>query len=338
MNKTVTVIVPVRNEARCIQRTLSHLVAQDYDPERFEILVVDGESTDGTPALVAAFAHRHPQVRLLFNPRRWSSAARNIGVRHARGELVVVVDGHCEIDDDQYLNKLVAAFDTSGAECVGRPQPLEIGEASPLQEAIAEARSSRLGHHPDSYVFSSQEGFVPARSVAVAYRREVFDSVGLFDESFDACEDVEFNYRVEQAGMRCYFTPRVAVRYRPRGTLVGLFRQMARYGRGRIRLLRKHASTLSLRTLVPMLLVVAVFAGLGLCLLEHRFWPLYAVGASIYAGTLLLASLGIAVRHRKPLLVPRLFSVFLAIHLGAGTGMLREVCYPFRGASPRESR
>lgn len=326
----VTVIVPVRNEARHIERTLSHLVSQDYNRQRFEILVIDGDSSDDTPRLVEAFARSHPEVRLLHNPRRWSSAARNIGVRHARGDLLVIVDGHCELEDDQYLNHLVAAFENSSADCVGRPQPLRSGEATALHEAIAAARSSRLGHHPDSYVFSSKEGFVPARSVAVAYRREVFEQVGLFDESFDACEDVEFNYRVEQAGMRCFFTPRVAVRYRPRDSLPGLFRQMARYGRGRIRLLRKHRETASLRTLLPMLLVFGVLVGLGLSVLDARFLPFYLGGAVIYALTIVLASLSIAFVRRKPSLVPRLILVFAAIHFGAGTGMLRELCYPFR--------
>ena len=85
------------------------------------------------------------------------------------------------------------------------------------------------------------EGFVPPQSVAIAYRREVFDRIGLFDERFDACEDVEFNQRADEAGLTCFFTPRVAVHYHPRSTLSGLFRQMARYGRGRVRLARRGA-------------------------------------------------------------------------------------------------
>src|SRR5437763_1581398 len=83
---------------------------------------------------------------------------------------------------------------------------------------------------------SSAERFVRPQSVAVAYRREVFDTVGFFDEQFDACEDVEFNERVARAGLSCFFSPHVQVQYHPRDTLGGLFRQMARYGRGRMRL------------------------------------------------------------------------------------------------------
>jgi len=108
----ITVVVPVRNEAESIERTLLQLASQDYNPDRFEILVVDGESTDGTFRLVEDFARKHSNVRLLSNPRRLSSAARNIGITHARGDVLLVVDGHCEIPDDQMLKHLAQAFET----------------------------------------------------------------------------------------------------------------------------------------------------------------------------------------------------------------------------------
>src|SRR5262245_16910235 len=88
----VSVVVPVRTEAPCIAATLSRRLAQDYDPEQFEVLVADGGSTDGTPEIVRGLASR-PNLRLLDNPGRLSSAGRNVAIRAARGEVVVVVDG-----------------------------------------------------------------------------------------------------------------------------------------------------------------------------------------------------------------------------------------------------
>ena len=73
---------------------------------------------------------------------------------------------------------MAAAFERSGAACVGRPQPLDVTGAGPLQRAIAAARASRLGHHPASFIYAASEGFVPPQSVAVAYRRTVFDRLG----------------------------------------------------------------------------------------------------------------------------------------------------------------
>jgi succinoglycan biosynthesis protein ExoA len=331
----ISIIVPVRNEAKCIERTLARLVTQRYDPRRFEVIVVDGESSDGTPELVAKFARRHDNVRLFCNARRLSSAARNIGIREARGDVVVVVDGHCELQDDGYLAALAAAFQQSGADCVGRPQPLDIAAASPLQRAIAAARSSRLGHHPDSHVYSGREGFVPAKSVAVAYRRSVFERVGGFDERFDACEDVEFNHRVDCAGLRCYFTPRLAAAYRPRDNLRDLFRQLARYGRGRVRLLRAHPETFRLPTFLPALFVLGCLAGLGAMWWPYWLRAAYLLALALYGASVATASLVAAARGRDVMALFWLPLVFFTIHAGAGCGILFEFCFP--AAAPQSA-
>jgi len=320
----ITIVIPVRNEARFIATILTQLLNQDYDPDCFEILVVDGQSTDGTPALVAEFAKAHPNIRIFDNPRRLSSAARNIAIRHARGDVVLLIDGHCELADRHYLRKLVAAFDRSGADCIGRPQPLSIAGASTLQRAIAAARSSRLGHHPDSFVYSSQEQFVPAKSVAVAYRRSVFERVGYFDESFDACEDVEFNHRIDLAGMKCYFTPEVLVHYAPRDTIRDLFRQLIRYGRGRGQLMSKYPETFSLGSMLPAILTWCI-VNLPLVFSSHWVAMLYLEMFLIYGTVVLLTSAWIAIRHNDMALLPWLPLVFVTVHAGSGVGLLQKM-------------
>jgi len=182
----ISVIVPVRNEADHIERSLLQILKQNYDPGQFEVIVVDGQSTDATWSIVNALQKDHANLHLLVNPLKWSSAGRNAAVRVARGEILVVIDGHCDLDEPDYLTHLAHAFERSGADCIGRPQPLEVPGSNLLQSAIALARSSRFGHHPDSFIYSDVERYVPPQSVAVAYRREIFDRVGLFDESFDA--------------------------------------------------------------------------------------------------------------------------------------------------------
>jgi cellulose synthase/poly-beta-1,6-N-acetylglucosamine synthase-like glycosyltransferase len=327
----ISVIVPVHNEAPFIGRTLGQLLGQDYPRDRFEVLVADGRSTDGTAEVVGKWTARHANLRLLDNPGRWSSAGRNRAVEAARGDLVVVIDGHCELDDAGYLRELADAFARSGADCVGRPQPLDVAGASVLQRAVAAARASWLGHQPASYVYAADEGYVRPDSVAVAYRRSVFDAVGLFDEDFDACEDVEFNHRLDRAGMRCFFTPRVAVHYHPRRSLAGVFRQMVRYGRGRVRLLRKHPDTFTLPCFVPAAFVLGVVLGPALAALVPWLGLAYAAGLGLYGLLVAVASVMSAERARDVGLLPWLPAVFVAIHAGAGCGLLQEL---FVGTRP----
>jgi succinoglycan biosynthesis protein ExoA len=321
----ISVIVPVRNEAAFLADTLQQLLDQRYDPTRFEVIVADGRSTDDTRAIVAALQARYPQLRLLDNPRRWSSAGRNAAVRAARGDIVLLIDGHCQLKNPYYLQNVADAFAESSADSIGRPQPLDVSGAKRMQRAIAAARASRLGHHPGSHIYSGRAGYVPPQSVAIAYRRSVFDAVGLFDERFDACEDVEFNHRVAQAGLTCWFSPRVRVHYHPRASLPGLFRQMVRYGRGRIRLLRKHPETFSLSCFLPALFLAGIVIGPLLAFTSSLLVLLYAVVLGIYGAILLSFSIALCVCEQDAALLPLFPLVFLTIHAGAGAGVWCEL-------------
>ncbi len=335
---SISVVIPVRNEEMFIGRTLEELLGQEYPPHLFNVYVVDGESTDRTCDIVREYVGRDSRVHLLYNPERWSSAARNKAIRSSDGEIVVVIDGHCQLNTNRYLASLVDAFQRSDADCIGRPQPLDISDGSTLQRAIAIARSSWLGHHPDSYIYSSRERFVPAHSVGVAYRRSVFEQVGYFDESFDACEDVEFNHRVDRAGLRCFLTPQVRLHYHPRNSLRGLFRQLARYGQGRVRLFRKHPKTFSLKSFLPAVFLMATVIG-ALAACFSQTVAMGYLGMMLAYGILVaLFSLALSLRTRNLRLLFWLPVVFGTVHFGAGKGTLQELVFGNRSSQRNKSR
>jgi GT2 family glycosyltransferase len=321
---SVTVIVPVRNEAAAIEQTLRALLTQDFPRDRFEVIVADGGSTDATVPIVRRLQAEFANLKLLYNPGRLSSAARNLAVRHMAGEAAVVVDGHCHIPDRNYLRNLVTAFAESGADCLGRPQPLDAPDPTPFQAAVAAARASRLGHNPGSDIYSDVPKFVDPQSTAVAYRRGVFLRVGLFDERFDACEDVEFNHRVHAANLTCYFTPAVKVVYLPRATLKALFVQLGRYGSGRARLAAKHPRSLTPPAVVPPAWAVWVAAGAVASLFVPYLGWVYAASLLLYAAVILGGSAGLA-RGKPRAVAVRLPAVLVGIHAGFAWGFLREV-------------
>lgn len=323
----ISVVVPIRNEEKFIGKTLDGLVGQDYPSDAFEVIVVDGDSTDATRREVKPFAERHPHVHLLSNPKRWASAARNVGVDAAIGDVVIIVDGHCQFLDNQYLKSIERAFKRHDVDCLGRPQPLDVKGGSVLQQAIALARSSRLGHHPDSFIYTDREQTVPAHSVGVAYRKSVFELIGKFDENFDACEDVEFNQRVDDAGLHCVLAPSISLRYYPRSSLRGLFRQMARYGRGRVRLFRKHENTFSLKSLVPACFLAFLLVGLVPAILLPILQLPYLGVIVLYAAVVAGFSVALAIKSRDLRMVLWLPVVFGVIHFGAGNGALQELIF-----------
>lgn len=317
----VSVVVPVRNEGRHLDAVLADLRGQEPPAGGFEILVVDGQSEDDTLARARRHAATDPRVRVLTNPGRLSSRARALGVREARGRFIAFVDGHCRVPSPRLLVEMCALFERTGADCLARPQPLVPAHGGPMAAAIAAARTSPFGHSTASTIYDLGERAVSPVSAGAMYRREVFERIGTFDPAFDACEDVEFNWRVAQAGLTCFTHPGLAVAYEPRAHLGALFRQMRRYGVGRARLHRKHPRAFTLESLVPAAFV------LGLPLLGLTPWLAPGLAGLIAAPylvyTLLLAGFSIAAARRAGWRrLPLLPLAFLTIHAGLGTGYL----------------
>jgi glycosyltransferase involved in cell wall biosynthesis len=316
--------MPVKNEIKALPALLAALVDQDCDS--FEIIVADGGSTDRTREFVAQFAStsRVPVI-LVDNAKIRSGPGRNAGARQASGEIIVFLDGHCTIPSRSLLRDTIALFEYTAIDCLCRPQPLLAHTNSATGKLIAAVRASTLGHGRDSLIYDTQcSGFVDPASSGASYRRRVFDTIGFYDETFDACEDVEFNTRLRKAGMKAYTDPRLTVHYEPRGSLRALARQMANYGTGRIRLAFKHPDSISVTQFVPLgLLLLAALAAMSLPFAGLVRTALLSI-LTLYFALVIAASVQLARKHSA-----RYFwqapPVYLAIHFGLGWGMLREL-------------
>ena len=325
----LSIVMPVRNEARCIATVLTQLEAQEYPRDRFEILVVDGDSTDETRRVVEGFAEQASvPIKLLRNSEQHSSAGRNVGARNARGEFLIYIDGHCHISSSSLLRDAAELFEQTGADCLCRPQPLTLPGNSPFQDVVAHARATMLGHGWDSAIYTmGKEGPVNPMSAGALYRRSVFERVGYYNQTFDscACEDVEFNYRVHKAGLFSYISPRLAVFYQPRSDLRALWQQMVRYGRGRCRLVREHPGAFSLTQIIPALMCIWIAVGTASSFFSWRIAELFLTTLTLYLGIVLVFCISLGLRYGWRHFV-RAPTVYVAIHFGLGAGFLAEVC------------
>ncbi|HUS18596.1 MAG TPA: glycosyltransferase [Terriglobales bacterium] len=324
----ISIVIPVRNEERHLGRVLQQLAEQEYPAGRYEILVADGNSNDSTREVVEYFARQSSvNTRLLANPKQLSSAGRNVGVLASRGDIVAFIDGHCQLPSNRLLANIANLMQSTGAAVLCRPQPLHADGNTQFQEALAHTRATIIGHGRDSTIFEMQhERFVNPTSSGAIYRVEVFEQVGLYDENFDACEDVEFNHRVLQAGFFAYSSPRIAVNYSPRTGLRPLWRQLVRYGRGRYRFMRKHQDGISLAQLVPAVFILWLTAsGVAGLFMPTAAWA--------FLGTLLLygvVTIGFAIQLSfrygwlHLLISP---AVYGCIHGGLGVGFWREALF-----------
>ncbi len=315
----VSVLMPIRNEADFIARSLSAALAQDYAPERFEVLVIDGQSSDDTRAIVMQTIASRPEIsaRLIDNPARIVAAALNAGLREASGAIIVRVDGHTVIAPD-YVRQCVAALARTGADNVGGPMTA-VG-SNPLGAAIALATSSPFGVGGARFHYSNTEEWVDTVYMG-AWPREVFARIGSFDEAFVRNQDDEFNYRLLGAGGKILLSPAIRSEYANRGTLGALWRQYFGYGFYKVLVMRKHPRQMRPRQFAPPLLAGSLLLGALLSPFSRWIRALFVGLAALYALANLAASWRIASRHGR-LHLRRLPVVFAVLHLSYGFGFL----------------
>ncbi len=314
----ISFVMPIRNEAHFIERSLRAVLEQDYPHERTEIIVADGMSTDATRQVIDALQKDRPQIILVDNPQKIVSTGLNAAIRRARGEIIVRVDGHAVLDP-QYARACVAALQETGAECVGGA--LNAEGFTYMGRAIAFATSIPYG------VGGSRFRTIPSRAAPVftdtvpfgAYRRGVFDRVGLFNERMVRHQDYEFCYRLRMAGGSILLLPSVRAHYFVRSTLLDLWIQYWQYGLWKGRFLRAYPRSVRSRHLVPPLFVLALGVSAGLAL-AYSSWLPFGLVLGVYGGFLLLAALH-AVLTGHAAVAPVLPLVLAALHVSWGLGV-----------------
>jgi cellulose synthase/poly-beta-1,6-N-acetylglucosamine synthase-like glycosyltransferase len=315
----VSVIMPVRNEASFIERGLGAVFSQDYPADRLEVLVADGMSTDATREIVRSLQNGHPQVRLIDNLGRIVPTGLNAAMAQARGDIIVRVDGHCEIAPD-YVRRCVDHLLHDGVDGVGGP--LETIGDTLLAKAIATAMSSTFGVGGSAFRTVSNKTMLADTVAFPAYTRRIMDKAGGFDEELVRNQDDEYNYRLRKLGGKILLAANVQARYYSRTSLRSLWRQYFQYGYWKVRVLQKHPRQMQPRQFVPPLFVAALLFTLLLT-------PISPIAACLFGlaivGSYLVVNLAasvLAARQTKWRLLPHLPIIFTVLHLSYGLGFL----------------
>jgi len=319
----VSIIIPCRKERAWIQGCLESILQNDYPKERLELLVVDGMSEDGTRAVVEALAGRYPFVRLLDNPRQITPAALNIGIAHARGEVIMRADAHATYPTN-YISSLVQALEETGADNVGGLWTIKPGGTTAVARAIAVGESHPFGVGNARYRIGASSPCWVDTVPFGCYRREVFDRIGTFDEQLIRNQDLELNLRLAKSGGRILLVPSVACDYHARDSLGKLWRMSYQNGYYNALVVRKLRGRLTLRHTIPPLFVAALF--LTGILAPWCWWMAAAFAAIVAAYLFLVAFFSVRVALRRGLRCAlALALVFPTLHVGNGLGTLKGV-------------
>jgi succinoglycan biosynthesis protein ExoA len=290
----VTIIVPTLNEEECIRAAITSLVPAD-ESLNYEMIVLDGGSTDHTALIVGEMSKLNPRIRLEMNPARYQSAAVNRGAKIANpdSEIIVRADAHAEYPPG-FVAGLVRELRQQNAESV--VVPMRTHGTSFLQRGIATAQNSRLGNGGALHRTGNRSRYIDHGHHAAFVRRS-FLAVGGYDESFTHNEDAELDIRLRKSGAKIWLCADLAISYFPRGSLGALARQYFNHGAGRARTMLKHRHPPKVRQLLPLsalgMNVLSLASGFGLG------WPFF-LPALAYACACLSGGLYLAISQRDP--------------------------------------
>ena len=296
---------------------LHQAVQLAVDPGGIEVLVADGMSGDETREILRSLAATHDNLRMIDNRGGIVATGLNAALASAAGEIIVRVDGHTEIAPD-YVRQCVTELSRSRADNVGGR--MTAAARGSVGRAVATATSSPFGVGGARFHYSRRSEWVDTVYLG-AWRREVFDRIGNFDEELVRDQDDEFNYRLRKHGGRILLSPAIRSVYFGRASLRSLWRQYFQYGYWKVRVLQKHPRQMRPRQFAPPLLTASLLALAAAAPFSRLARRGLAALTGAYAAANLAASVHTArgeSRRTLPLLPP----VFATLHLAYGSGFL----------------
>ncbi len=327
--------MPVRNEEEYIRASLQSLVDQSYPVSCCEIIVVDGRSSDRTREIIEEIRLQNPQVRCLDNSVGIVPTAMNIGIRAARGEVIIRADGHNVYPKD-YAANCVKYLEQTGADNAGGPWLTVPADESFSARLVVAILSSPFGVGNSKFRTSREEGFVDTVPFG-AFRREIFDRVGMYNERLVRNQDNEFNARIRKAGGTIYLTPALTTYYHPVKNFLGLLKYAIKTSQWHIFTLRENRESMGLRHLVPALFLIILLLLSPASVMSVYAKEVLAAIICIYLFTGFYFSLRAKTEGNLDMALVQPFATF-CFHIAYGAGTLFGLRYLFRQPSIKPIR
>lgn len=316
----VAVVIPTLNEEKFIARCLDSVISQSYPFADIDVMVVDGGSKDRTKEIVTAYNKKHPNIRLLTNPRRIQSIAFNIGVQNSSAPYIVRLDAHA-LYKPYYIEGCMKGLE-------GDPKRGNVGgqwDIQPQNDSLwattnAILNYSKFGIGGASYRVGAQAGNVDTVPFG-SFPRTMIEKIGGMRDDLPRGEDNEFNSRIKKAGYDIYFDPAIECVYYARPTLKASCKQMYANGESIGHLFYVDRESIGLRHLVPLLFVVGIICGVLLSFVWLPFFFALLAGLCLYFTCDLLASVMAAKENGWKYLLP-LFIMFFCVHISYGWGTI----------------
>ena len=314
--KKVSIIIPCRNEEKFIEECINSIIKQSYGFGNIEIIVCDGLSDDKTCQIVDKYCKKYSQIKLLKNEKKITPSGMNLGIRNSTGDIIILFGAHSYMSEN-YIELCVRNFENSDASCVGGTV-INISDTD-TSKAISYSMSSPFGVGNALFRYSTKKQFVDTVGFG-AYKKEVYNKIGLFDEEFVRNQDDELNLRLAEAGGKILLDPEMVSYYYTRGSFKKLWRQYYQYGFWKVRVIQKHKRPASIRHLIPVTFVTGVILGGILSIFFKPILYIYLAVLLFYLAFSFIFAAKASKGEYK--LVPKIILSFIILHISYGLGFL----------------
>lgn len=281
MKPMISVVIPVRNEKNYVKPCIESLLEQTYPKDKMEWIFVDGMSDDGTRDALRDYQKQYPnQIQILDNPEKTVPYAMNRGIRRAIGKYIVRLDMHSTFYPD-YIERCIHYLETTDAMNVGGMA--ETKSRGAMGEIITKVLSSPFGVGNAQFRIGGKGGEVDTVPFG-AFRKEVFDTVGLYDERLTRNQDNELNFRIRKSGGKILLCPDIRFVYYGRETVASLLKMARTNGYWNVITMKIMPGSMGLRHFIPLVFLLSVIALPLLGLLHPMFWWLFLEEMLLYFG------------------------------------------------------
>ncbi|EEC53957.1 glycosyltransferase family 2 protein [Bacteroides eggerthii] len=333
MNKHfVSIICPVSNEEKYIERCVKSVIEQDYPKELMEILYVDGMSTDNTRSIILNYVQKYSFIKLLDNPNKIVSPALNIGINNSIGDVIVRLDGHC-IYPSNYISRLVYNLYHLKADNVGAVLNTLPAHETSVCRAIAIGMSHRFGVGNSLCRIGANEVMQADTVPFGCFKKEIFDKLGGFDLDLVRNQDDEFNARIIKNGGKIFLIPDLVIDYYARDKISKMSKMFYQYGLFKPLVNKKLGSPATIRQFFPVMFLLGLIVGIPLSYINIYFAIIYLVVILFYCILAVYFSLKEVKKWRDWNLIFFLPITFLIIHLSYGWGYFKGIYQVLMGYS-----